>query len=257
MYLVEYQWNPKMTDQDIYSSLIAHLHDLQNKSETWHKTLCSAFLNEEEQAIVQKEFPESDFVCYDGGYPGARKKKVIFRSEAEDDFSDILCLKAKIDQRFRKIGHRDILGALMHLQIDRSTFGDFWIEDNSIYLYTSESMEDFLVANLIRINQLSVSFERIPFHPVQHFQTKTIQVVIASERMDAAVAGLAHISRSEAKEWIREGLVQANHVTLDTPDKLCDNNVTISIRGIGRFRYIGEIRRTRNGRIAVEFEQSI
>ena len=36
-----------------YDSLIAHLHDLKEKSERWHKSVCSAFLTEEEQAVVQ------------------------------------------------------------------------------------------------------------------------------------------------------------------------------------------------------------
>ena len=50
-----------------YDSLIAHLHDLKEKSARWHKSTCSAFLTEEEQAIVQKIFTPSRFVRYDGG----------------------------------------------------------------------------------------------------------------------------------------------------------------------------------------------
>ena len=238
-------------------SLAAHLEDLKEKSETWHRSLASSFLNEEEQAAMQKIFPESALIRYDGGYPGARKKKVIFLADEEDDFSDITCIKAKIDQRFRKIGHRDILGALMSLQIDRHSFGDFWIDDDWIWLYTSPSMARFLIDNLIRINQLSVSFEETDERPVQQFAVKKIQTVAASERMDAIVAALAHCSRSQAKEMIRQGLVQVNHITLEEPDFLAYNNVTISIRGIGRFTYLGAVRRTRSDRIAVEFLQSI
>ena len=108
-----------MNNAGDYESLAAHLSDLKDKSETWHQSLASSFLNEEEQAAMQKLFPESALVRYDGGYPGARKKKVIFLRDEEDDFSDIVCISADTDQRFRSIGHRDILGALMSLQIDR------------------------------------------------------------------------------------------------------------------------------------------
>lgn len=246
-----------MTDQDIYASLKAHLEDLEEKSGRWHTHTCSSFLNEEELAAMHKYFRESDHIVYDGGYADARKKKIIFRYDAEDDFSDVVCLAAKIDQRFRKIGHRDILGALMHLQIDRHSFGDFWVEDDHIYLYTSSEMAEFLMANLIRINQLSVSFTLIDEHPVQKFQMKEITVVAASERADAIVASLAHVSRAKAKEMIRQGLVQLNHVTLEHPDEVCNNNVTISIRGVGRFVFTGTERTTRNGRIAAVFQQYI
>lgn len=246
-----------MTDQDIYASLRAHLEDLEEKSGRWHTHTCSSFLNEEELAAMEKYFPQSAQIVYDGGYTGARKKKIIFRYDEEDDFSDVVCLSAKIDQRFRKIGHRDILGALMHLQIDRHSFGDFWIEDDHIYLYTSQDMAEFLMANLIRINQLSVSFSVLDEHPVQTFQMKEIRVVAASERADAIVASLAHVSRAKAKEMIRQGLVQLNHVTLEHPDEVCNNNVTISIRGVGRFVFSGTERTTRNGRIAAVFQQYI
>lgn len=240
-----------------YESLSAHLYDLKEKSETWHRSLSSSFLNEEEQAAMQKLFPASARIRYDGGYPGARKQKVIFLCDEEDDFSDIACIGAKIDQRFRRISHRDILGALMSLQIDRHSFGDFWIADDHIWLYTSETMARFLIDNLIRINQLSVSFELTEERPVQEFAVKNIQVVAASERMDAIVAALVHCSRSEAKEMIRQGLVQVNHITLEEPDYLAYNNVTISIRGTGRFTYIGVLRRTRNDRIVAELLQYI
>ena len=246
-----------MTDQDIYASLKAHLEDLEEKSGRWHTHTCSSFLNEEELAAMHRYFPESEHIVYDGGYADARKKKIIFRYDADDDFSDVVCLAAKIDQRFRKIGHRDILGALMHLQIDRHSFGDFWVEDDHIYLYTSSEMAEFLMANLIRINQLSVSFSLLDDHPVQKFQMKEITVVAASERADAIVASLAHVSRAKAKEMIRQGLVQLNHVTLEHPDEVCNNNVTISIRGVGRFVFTGTERTTRNGRIAAVFQQYI
>jgi RNA-binding protein YlmH len=245
------------TDQTDNRALSAHLNDLKEHSEKWHRTQCSYFLSEEEQAAVHRLFPESALIRYDGGYPDARKKKVIFLSEEGDGFSDIICMSAAIDQRFRKIGHSDILGALMHLQIDRHSFGDFWISDDHIYLYTSVKMLPFFRDQLTRINQLSVSFDEIQERPVQEFHTRNFVKVVASERADAVVAGLAACSRAQAKEMIRRGLVQMDHITLEEPDKLCNNNVTISIRGIGRFKYLGIVRETRNGRSAAEFEQSI
>ncbi|MBR4162614.1 MAG: RNA-binding protein [Solobacterium sp.] len=246
-----------MTDLPDYEELAAHLSDLQEKSELWHSTICSSFLSEEEQGAMKKYFPASDHIVYDGGYAGARKKKIIFRYDGEDTSSDIVCISAKIDQRFRKIGHRDILGALMHLQIERSSFGDFWIEDENIYLYTSETMAGFLIDNLIRINQLSVSFERIEEKPVQVFHTKRLETVIASERLDAMVAGLTHCSRSKAKEMIQHSLVQINHVPVDRPDITCKEDDVISIRGTGRFTFKGITRKTRNDRIAAVFLQDI
>lgn len=257
MLQVTFPWKAMMTNHDDYDSLVAHLYDLEEKSNTWHKTMHSSFLNEEEIAYVSKMFPPSNHIQYVGGYPEARKKKIVFLYDEEDDFFDITCISARVDQRFRKISHRDILGALMHLQIDRHSFGDFWIDEDHIYLYTNESMARFLIDNLTRINQLSVHFHEIQEHPSQVFHTRRMTAIIASERIDALVAGIAHISRSKAKEMIQQGLVQVNHITLEAGDKMCDNNDTISIRGYGRFKYLGVIKQTRSNRILAEIEVSI
>ena len=217
----------------------------------------SGFLNEEELAEARRLFPESDLIRYDGGYPDARKQRVIFLRDEEDDFSDIVCIRAETDQRFRSIGHRDVLGSIMSLQVDRHSFGDFWIEKDCIYLYTSSQMAKFLCDNLIRISSLSVSFEVIDEHPVQVFHTREFEALISSERIDSVTAAIAHVSRSEAQRMIREGRVQLNHRALDAPDELCDNDSTISIRGVGRFRYLGPQRRTKKDRIVAAFSQDI
>lgn len=237
-------------------SLKAHLCDLEEKSKLWHKSLASRFLNEEELAEVKKLFASS-CVRYDGGYENARKKKVIFLRDEEDDFSDIVCLKAKIDQRFRKIGHRDILGALMNLQIDRGSFGDFWVEDDTIYLYTSIGMDTFLIDHLTRINQLSIQFEKSDIHPAQEFHYEVQEYVLPSLRYDAIVAKLAHCSRQDAHDMISKGLVMIDHVLLEDNSDLCNNNVTISIRGIGRFFFDGIVRETRSGNVVGRFLKSI
>lgn len=242
---------------DEMDAVLLHLHDLEERSSSWHRHLESGFLSEEEQALAEHSFPASSLVRYEGGYEGARKKKVIFCSDAEDDFSDIVCISAKVDQRFSGIGHRDILGALFSLQIDRHSFGDFWIDENRIYLYTSSQMAGFLQDNLTRIGRLSVQFEEIPERPVQVFRTREFNAVIASTRADAMVAALAHVSRAKAKEMIRQGLVQLNHRPLADADEVCNNSVTISIRGVGRFQYVGTERTTRSERIVAVFQQSI
>ncbi len=251
------RWKVTKTESTEYEALAAHLADLQEKCERWHKATASYFLNEEEQAAMQKSFPASSYIRYDGGYPEAGKKKVFFLYDPEDMPDEIVCLTAKADQRFRKIGHRDILGALMHLQIDRHSFGDFWIEDDRIYLYTAEPMAQFLIDNLLRIGQLSISLERTQERPSKPVNMRPFEAVIASERLDAVVAGICHCSRREAKEKIRQGLIQVNHTVLEEPDEVCHNNVTISIRGTGRFVYRGIVRTTRNGRICASFEQFV
>ena len=236
---------------------LAHLKDLKNKCELWHKPQASHFFSEEEQAEIMKVYAPSSLIKYDGGYEGARKKKIIFLYDEDDEYTDVVCLEAKIDQRFRQIGHRDILGALMSLQIDGGSFGDFWVEDNHIYLYTSENMSSFLIDNLNKINQLTVSFEKTKERPIQVFKYKDLEMVVSSERLDAIVAAVTNLSRNKSKELIESGLVQINHIVVEEPENLCHNNNIISIRGYGRFIYAGVIKETKHARKLILLKQSI
>ncbi len=237
--------------------VLIRLQDLHKRSFQRGIHAESGFLNEEDAARAMHVFEGDPYVRFDGGYPGARKKKVIFLRDEEDDLSDIVCLKAETDQRFRELTHRDVLGALMSLQIERESFGDLWLEDNCIYIYTTEQMGHFLIDHLTRIADLYVSFEMLDEHPVQTFRYREIRAVVSSVRLDAVVSALAHVSRAEAKQMIRQGLVQIDHVTLVDADELCNNNCTVSIRGTGRFIFAGTEYTTRKGRLGVKFLQSI
>lgn len=239
------------------NELLEHLSDCETRSRNRNMHVESYFLNEEEQALAKTDFPESMFIHYEGGYEGSRKKKVIFLSDEEDGFYDIVCIGAKVDQRFRSISHRDILGSLMALSIDRHSFGDFWMDDNHIYLYTTTTMARFLCDEWVRIANLNVHFEILKECPVQIFRTKPVKVVVSSLRLDTLSAALAHTSRTKAVEMIHKGMVSKNHVPLDDPSELCDNGCTISIRKCGRFHMNGVLYTTKKDRIAVEFLQDI
>ncbi|MBW9212131.1 MULTISPECIES: YlmH/Sll1252 family protein [Terrabacteria group] len=240
-----------------FDTLVAHLRDLQLKSELWNTCICSNFLEEAEQTKLLPLFPESSCLYYFGGYKGAMKKKVIFSPMGEDGFSDIVCLKAKIDQRFRKIGHKDVLGALMSLQVERSSFGDFWIENDAIYLYTSEDMVSFFEQHLTQVNQLRIHWERLTDYPVYERAFREFEVIVASYRIDAMVSALMKTSREKAKHQIQAGQVSVNHEMIEDAGKLCHNGTTISIRGCGRFQFIEMIRQAKSGRLVAHMKQYI
>ncbi len=237
--------------------LIDHLFDLYDQSQRYYCHMESKFLNEEELEVAKVHFKESELIHYDGGYLDACKQKIIFRSDSEDDFSDIVCLKAHINQTFVKITHRDILGSIMALQVDRSSFGDIFVKDDAIYIYTSESMGRFFMQELTQISKLNVKFAISDEHVAQEKQYKKVEVILSSLRLDVIVASLANCSRNEASEMIRLGNVQVNHRTLYDTSYLCNNNNTISIRRVGRFVFVAPRGTTRKNRIIAEFLQAV
>ncbi len=248
-----------MNEDSAGRELKQRLTDLSEQCRRWQKQTESVFLTEEQQVQARQWFAPSALIRYDGGYEGARRKKVIFLPWEEDDFSDdIVCIETELRGASRPLTHRDVLGSLMALQIERSALGDLWVEDNArAYVYTTAVMARYLCDQCTRIGPCTADFRILPERPVQHFRTRQFTKVVASLRLDAVTAALASVSREKAKEMIRQGLVQVDHITLEEPDKVCHNGCTISIRGTGRFTYRQTTHTTRKDRIVAEFLQDL
>ena len=78
----------------------------------------------------------------DGGHPKAIRNKIIFYVE-DDDIETCVCLRSRINTHFVKIEHRDVLGALLGLNIEKEMIGDIFVLDEEIIIYADASIADF------------------------------------------------------------------------------------------------------------------
>ena len=162
-----------------------------------------------------------------GGQEGCERAVIRFGEEWE---FPICCIKmAPLMNKFADaLTHRDFLGALMNLGIERSTLGDIYIEDKTGYLFCLKSMAEYITENLTRIRHTSVQCtvcEEPPVFLQKEPEEKLIQ--ISSARTDALIAGVYHLSRTESNELFREQKVFINgrpvsytHLTLPTTERV-------------------------------------
>lgn len=97
-----------------------------------------------------------------------------------------------------ELTHRDFLGALMNLGIERSTLGDILLIENAAFLFCMESMAEFIIENLSKVKHTSVFCERakeVPFFSGK--EKKEIKIQISSPRIDAVISKVYKLSRSE------------------------------------------------------------
>ena len=122
-----------------------HFTDLAQKADQSHIATFTGFLSLPEQSV----FYSMDFSyvphCVFGGQEGCERAVIRFGEEWE---FPICCIKmAPLMNKFADaLTHRDFLGALMNLGIERSTLGDiymavFKLESN----YTKEEIIEFYV----------------------------------------------------------------------------------------------------------------
>ena len=247
---------PHFSESD-EAALQARLEDWIDQCRTRRKPVRSCFLSPAQQAFLTPFLPWDLAYRWDGGCAEAERKKLILAPEEDACVSDIVCLTARISDKFVQVKHPDVLGALMNLDLDRSQFGDLWVEPGRIVIYTSEELADYVCMNLTRIHKLSIRLERssMMYEPVVKKQVLT--VIVTALRLDCVIAGLCRMSRAKAQDWIRAQKVSVNHKILDECDFLCHNEDTISVRGYGRFVLKGQRGQTRSDRIVAEFEKYV
>ena len=204
-----------------------------------------------------REFPHVPYTLF-GGIEDCERQMARLGSEElmgyEESFP-ICCIKAEPGhQKFAdQLSHRDVLGALMNLGVDRSTIGDILLCDNVAYIFCAEKMADYLAGELTQIRHTPVRCsvtENIPelsaFRKIQE-----VRVQVNSGRLDAVISKVYNLSRGDSLELFR-----AKRVFVD--GKLCENNSyglkegeIVSARGFGKFKYLGQDSVSKKGKINV------
>lgn len=189
-----------------------------------------------------------------GGSELCERVMLRFGSEEELGYEEefpIACIQARpLAAKFADaLTHRDFLGALMNLGIERSTLGDIWLVDNVGYIFCLESMADYITENLGKVKHTCVlckRAERIP--DFAQTDCQKIQIQVASGRIDGVLAKVYKLSRSEALELFRQRKVLLNNRICENNSALLTAGDRVSARGYGRFDYLGEQSITKKGK---------
>lgn len=214
------------------------------------------FLGLSEQSALAEVFPRPErSITAFGGAEGAERIVVRFGDGEQIGYDQpfpIKCVKVEpLSQRFAdKLTHRDFLGALLNLGIERSTLGDIIIRDNVGYVFALENIAEFITGGLSRVKRTDVRAavtDEIPEGELYKTEQKRIQ--IQSERIDAVVAKVYSLSRDESQALIRRSLVFVNGRVRDSVSYVPKEGDKVSVRGHGRFIYRGFDSTSRKGKL--------
>lgn len=191
-----------------------------------------------------------------GGLPAAERKIAVFGSEelcASPAAPPIVCVRIEpVRQKFADaLTHRDFLGSLMALGIRREVLGDIAVLSNVGYLICLDSVSGYIADNLTEVRHTSVRCALCEMPEEVALPPEPVELVVASERLDAAVAAVFRLSRSEAQELISSERVFISGRMARSPSAEIRDGSVISVRGLGRFIYEGILRETRKGRLRI------
>ena len=221
-----------------------HFRDLARTAYQRGIAVFSDFLNLNELNIFQSLRGEFSYLETEtfGGYELAERQIAVFRPEAPVFYADypVKCLKiTPLNAKFaEELNHRDYLGAVLNLGIDRACLGDILVEEDAAYLFCLERMADFIRDNLIRIRHTSVYVEQVEAENF-HYEPKYKEVsgTVASVRLDKLLALAFNASRNSLTGLIEggQGFVNGKLVTSNGYEP--KEGDLSSVRGMGRFRF--------------------
>lgn len=173
----------------------------------------------------------------------------------DENGGDPICRIFVKKDRFSQLSHRDYLGALMGLGIERKTIGDIVVTENGAYVFVGEKMKTYILQNLKTVGRGSVevsenteeSFENIA-------RTKLITTTLPSMRLDNIVSSAFSLSRSKAVQAIVGSTVFLNGVQTEKPDAKVVQGDKIVLRKKGKAVIKNILGKSKKDRFIVEIE---
>lgn len=213
---------------------------LQSISFVENRNTVTKFLTNFEQVVLSQivAYNYSDFkVEFFGGFDDAERKKAkIISNEYYDVDYDIVCLKAKFNNKFNKVEHRNILGAVHNLGINFNRFGDIIVLENEVYIFVDDEISDYIAMEFTKAGRVNLDFQRVDLTEVKiEKKYEDFEIVSSSFRIDSIVAKITNKSRSKVKEFLEQDFIKLNHVILRNGEKTCTPDDIISIRKYGRY----------------------
>ena len=241
-----------------------HLLDLCRRSDRIGDWAFSGFLSPAEQADFLR-CPEVGGYSFSfhGGYEAAERKIMIAGSEAQIGYpaAPPICVIAvePVSVKFAEdLTHRDYLGAILNLGIERSLTGDILIREHQAWFYCLDSAADYLTANLTRVRKTSVAARVCDAGaPDVQIQYEELRVNVASERLDAILSAFCGVSRGQVVSLFSAEKVFVNgRVVMDKSARLKEGDI-VSVRGFGRAIYDGIEHETRKNRLWVKLRKPV
>ena len=195
-----------------------------------------------------------------GGFSDAERKAAFFLPDymEEEDVpkDEIACLKiSPLQRQFAdELTHRDYLGALMNLGIERDLIGDILLDRTQAeaWIFVVAERANIIENELTRVKHTSVSVKlenAENCHVRPEFDERSGSV--ASERTDAVLAFVYRLSRGKAQELISREAVSVDGRIISSAGQTLKDGSRVSVKGFGKFIFDGIEKETKKGRLFV------
>lgn len=196
-----------------------------------------------------------------GGYDDAERQVLGFVYDKDYIYNNpISAIKITVKTGIGKaLGHRDFLGAILGLGIDRSKIGDIIIKPFGAYVIADEEISEFLRWNFTQIGRYSnIEIEKIELDELEidKPEVKEIQGTVSALRADAVFAVAFGVSRTTASKLLQNDKGRCNGIPISSSSILKEGDAG-TLRGYGKIRLKSVNGTTKKDRIHITIEKYI
>lgn len=250
--------------------LLSQILDKIEMVEKKNKIEYTDFLDLSQIELVQKfinRIKIENYMSYGGFEQAERKMFVIYPEKfnstvVEKNLSNIVqIIRIELPDEMRgKYTHRDYLGAVIKLGIERKKVGDIIVDSNGADIIIDKDVSKFLVENLgslTRFSKSTITVQNIEdLRPVE-IRKEEFEIIVSSLRLDNVISELARCSRNKALDIINTERVFVNFECETKKTKQIKPGDMVTIRGKGRFFIKEIVGQTRSGRIVIKIEKFV
>lgn len=228
---------------------LSQVMDTYERFQRTGRSSCSKFLNDRELGLVEGFLKKHQISYKIKRLNQTCEKSIVYFGEYEN-FISVFYIRNK------NVKHKDVLGALFSIGYNAKMIGDIFIQ-NGVYITNLKLYDPVLESSLIKIGKYRVDLEQIDELPEIKMDFGYIELHLNSTRLDLIISHLAHISRSEAINYIRRHCICVNYKEVKKQDILLHKGDILSIEKVGKFKIVKEEKIESKDKVLVGLERYI
>lgn len=247
-------------DEKELQQLKNRLVELADMAYTQNRYTYTPFLGLAEQQAyyaVEREVAYAG-VNMEGGTSLCERKMIRFGEPGYEEAYPIAAVRIapKAPKFSENLTHRDFLGSLMNLGIERDVLGDLFVEaqkEQGALLFCHENIADYIVEHLDRVRHTNVSCKRMEGEiVVQSAEPERISVTVSSPRADGVISKVYNLSREESRDLFNNGRIFINGIQTQNASCQLKEEDAVTVRGFGKFIFYGQTGVSKKGKDRVE-----
>lgn len=237
--------------------ILKHFEELSQRAYSQNRPCFTDFLDMNSQSLLLSYFRGPLTPVLMGGHDMAERKIAVFSeipAEIPASWIKITPLHLKYAE---KLNHRDFLGSILGLGLERSCIGDIIVTDYAARVICLDRVKEFILKELSQVRHTNVRVEEAFPVEITYPERDILRGTVSSLRLDAVISLAYKLSRKASCQLIENGQVYINgRLNTSNGASLKDGDI-ISVRHKGKFVFVDSKNKSKKNKCMIEIHRYV